>query len=91
MGHPGWGAAPPLGFWQRACPTPGTKMKRKHWPRLEKRVRRDSRWKAGQTSGLIRPLRAPGPRGGWGRTRGAIHPSTGGGMWCELFVLPPKG
>eukprot|EP00661_Eupelagonemidae_sp_cell13_P012561 gene12561-biopygen9498 len=31
---------------------------------------RDSRWKAGSISGPIHTLRASGPRGGWGRTRG---------------------
>eukprot|EP00661_Eupelagonemidae_sp_cell13_P016288 gene16288-biopygen17244 len=35
-------------------------------PRMNLRVPRDRRWKAGPTSGPIRPLRAPGPRGGWG-------------------------
>eukprot|EP00661_Eupelagonemidae_sp_cell13_P011113 gene11113-biopygen3333 len=40
-------------------------------PRFEKSLPRDRRWKAGPTSGPIRPLRAPGTRGGWGRARGA--------------------
>eukprot|EP00661_Eupelagonemidae_sp_cell13_P013431 gene13431-biopygen12555 len=49
--------------------------RRHEFPGLLTRQERDGvprpSLKAGPTSGPIRPLRAPGPRGGWRRTRGA--------------------